>query len=148
MEQICDDLKSVLLAELPVLLESAATAEIPLPSFSDLTITVGYVDLQKHNGAQELFIIPDRQSLSESTLASFEASTPVELLIVVRRADPEVLYRQCLRYASAMKKLFNGNPEYATRVVEIEYYEEVEAIKDVKAISLTLEITTEEMMEG
>lgn len=148
MEQICDDLKAVLLAELPALLDLATTLDVPLPHFTDLTITVGHVDLQKHNGAQELFIIPDRQSLSESTLASYEASTPVELLLVVRRADPEVLYRQSLRYASAIKKLFHGNPSYATRVSEIEYYEEVEGIKDVKAISLTLDITTEEMMEG
>lgn len=147
MEAICDDLKTLLISNLPPFLTAAATTKIPLPAFTEKNITIGHVDLQKNNGAQELFIIPDRQSLSEVSLSSFEAFTPVEVLIVVRRADPDVLYRQCLRYAAAIKKMCNGAPENGVRVPEIEFFEEVEGLKDVKAVSLTLEVITEEMME-
>jgi hypothetical protein len=152
MEAICDALKVFLLNDLPVVLAQAETQDITLPALSAKTITIGGVDLQKHSGDVEAFIVPDRQDSEELSLAAVEASTPIELLLVVRRKDPEVLYRRALRYAACIKRALRLNPTMggaviAATVPAVEYFRAVEADEGVKAVSITIVVTTEEMEE-
>lgn len=161
MEAICNVLKSFMVTELPPYLAVLADTETPLPVFqADNPASVppekgnvfcGAIDIEKNVQKQSVFIVPDSQDISESTMNATENNTKISVYIFVRREPPDVLFRQAMRYAAAVKKAvlnnftLSGEVEQAA-VTKIDYFDNVEnADNKIRAVCIEMTITTEEM---
>lgn len=149
MEHICNVLKDFLVNDLGSYLSQLADSDTPLPSFTDKSVIVGTVDIESYKYGQTAFIIPDFQSVADLSLDSEEERTTVEIYMFVRNAKADVLFRQAMRYALAVKKAvkdnwsIDGNFTQAS-VTAIDYYDDVESdSKSIRAVKVSMTITNE-----
>ncbi len=114
------------------------------------TVITGYIDIDRNTQSTVCFIVPDIQTCTELSIEEQEVTTQLDVWFFVRKAVPAVLYRQALRYGTAVKKalLDNwilGGTAVSAEVKEVEYFADVGAAdKTVQAVRLGVTILTTE----
>lgn len=148
MEDICEALKTALVTYLNDYLDDITTQDIPLPHLDDSGVVVGYMDLDAVNKAQCVFILPDVQTVEETAIAQQTLATVADVYLFVRKKSDAVLYKQAMRYAAAIKKMFiddysiHGSVGMCS-VNEVEYFPDVEGHPQCKAVRVSVTIYTE-----
>lgn len=150
MEEICNTVREFLINTLSEYLTVLETEDTPLVPLSADTVIIGYIDIDRNVQSTVCFIVPDIQTCAELSIEEQEVTTQLDVWFFVRKAIPAVLYRQALRYGTAMKKAILDNWTLdgvvaEVKIGEVEYFADVGAAdKTVQAVRLGMTILTTE----
>lgn len=132
MEKICNVVKDFILQTLPIYLKELEdeASDVPLPAFNSDSISLGVIDLDRYKQNQNCAIIPDMQNIGEESLKFAETRTNIDIYFFCRNNTPDVLYKQPLRYATALKRAIYkdfslGGNFSECMITELEYYDDV-----------------------
>lgn len=149
IENICDTLKSALIADMAPYISGLETTDTTLKLLDDDSVKIGYIDIDKNVRSTMCFIVPDFQSVTEASIEVDEEETSVDVYFFVRKDSKDCLFRQALRYAGALQNYIHddysvGNNFVQCTVDKVEYFDNVEDASDtIRATKVTLTVYTE-----
>ena len=123
MELIVETVKEYLQKELNDVIKEISTKDVPLKPVLAKDYVVGYLDFDKFTVSPTIFLVPSEQEHGQLTNSSVDVNGKVKIYVIVRGADPDVLYKQSVRYCAAVKKCIYNDPSLGSDEIGISYVE-------------------------
>ena len=151
MDQIAEEIKDFILANVNAELPRLAETGLTLPAITKDNIVFGTVDLSRYEVPVVVSILPETQEPEPGFIDGTSQKSEFTITFLFQKATYKVLVKRMCRYAKAFWLAQSQEPDFGdieeSEITEIQYYPDTGAVaQQMTAFELTLDVITEEKL--